>query len=56
MSGNKKSDFLNPDIVNSFSNMQMDIKLYGKKEIKPSAVHDSYSDIKLDKKYEKRVK
>jgi len=51
MSGNKKSDFLNPDIVNSFSNMQMDIKLYGKKEIKPSAVHDSYSDIKLDKKY-----
>src|SRR3989344_6467887 len=51
MSGNKKSDFLNPDIVNSFSNMQMDIKLYGKKEIKPSAIHDSFENIKLDKKY-----
>ena len=41
----------NPSVVNAFSNMEMEIKLYGKKEVKPENVHDSLRDIQLDKKY-----
>lgn len=41
----------NPNIVNSFNNMEIEIKIYGKKEIKPDKVHESYKDVELDKKY-----
>ncbi len=42
---------MNPNIVNAFSNMEIEIKIYGKKEIKPSAIHESFKEIELDKKY-----
>ena len=40
-----------PDVISGFSNMEMELTLYGKKEIKPSDVHQSFLDIKLNKKY-----
>src|SRR3989344_1670589 len=41
----------NPNIVNSFSNMEIEIKLYGKREIPPSAVHKSFEGIEIGRKY-----
>ncbi|MBS3174491.1 hypothetical protein J4440_01285 [Candidatus Woesearchaeota archaeon] len=49
--GSEPKDFKNPNIVNSFSNMEMEIRLYGKREVKPDAVHESLKDVKLDRKY-----
>ncbi len=51
MKGDKAKSLTNPNIVNSFSNMEIEIKLYGKKEIKPSAVHKSFEDLELSRKY-----
>ena len=51
MRGTEPKSFTNPNIVNSFSNMEMEIKLYGKKEITPAAVHPSLKEVKLNKKY-----
>ncbi len=51
MKGATMKNLMNPNIVNSFSNMEIEIKLYGKKEIKPGAIHESFKDIELDKKY-----
>lgn len=42
---------MNPNLINSFSNMEIEIKLYGKKEIKPEEIHESFREIELDKKY-----
>jgi len=41
----------NPNIVNAFSNMEIELKIYGKKEIKPEAIHESFKGITLDTKY-----
>ena len=41
----------NPNIVDAFSNMELELKLLGKREIKPGDVHESYKDIKVKKKY-----
>ncbi len=41
----------NPNIVNSFSNIEIEIKLYGKREIPPSAVHKSFEGLELGRKY-----
>ncbi len=41
----------NPNIVNSFSNIEIELKLYGKREIQPSAVHKSFEGLELDRKY-----
>ncbi len=51
MRNTDQKSLLNPNIVNAFSNMEIEIKLYGKKEIAPGAVHESYKNIQLDKKY-----
>ena len=45
------NSLMKPNVVNAFSNMEMEIKLYGKKEVKPENVHESLSNVKLDKKY-----
>ncbi len=50
-SSGKVSDLTNPHIVNSFSNMEMEIKLYGKREIKPGHVHKSFEEVEIDTKY-----
>ncbi|MBI2148807.1 hypothetical protein HYU23_03940 [Candidatus Woesearchaeota archaeon] len=42
---------INPNIINAFSNMEIEIKLYGRKEIKPEDVHQSFRDIIIDTKY-----
>lgn len=36
------TEFNKPDIVNAFSNMQMQLSLTGQKEIKPEDVHESF--------------
>ena len=40
-----------PDIVTTFDNMKMELKLFGKKEIKPTKVHDSYDNYKFNEKF-----
>ncbi|MBT4334425.1 hypothetical protein HOD61_01260 [archaeon] len=40
-----------PDMVSAFSNMQMELTLMGKREIKPSKVHPSYAGFKFKDKY-----
>src|SRR3989344_1020712 len=47
MRGSTQKGLLNPNIVNSFSNMEIEIKLYGRKEIKPGHVHESFKEIEL---------
>ena len=47
----KMKEFNRAHVVNAFSNMEFEIKLHGKKEIKPEAVHESFRDVSLDKKY-----
>jgi len=42
----------NPHVVNAFSNMEMEIKLFGNtKPITPAAVHPSLANVQLDIKY-----
>lgn len=40
-----------PDLVNAFSNVVMDLVLFGKKEITPEDVDLKYKNVKLSKKY-----
>jgi hypothetical protein len=40
-----------PDIVTTFDNMKMELILFGKKEIKPTVVHDSYDNYKFNEKF-----
>ena len=47
----KIKDFNSPNIVNAFSNMQIDLTIYGNKEVKPGSIHPSYQDLKLERKY-----
>ncbi|HLC55784.1 MAG TPA: hypothetical protein VJJ23_00950 [Candidatus Nanoarchaeia archaeon] len=44
-------EFNSPDIVNTFNNMQMEISLFGKKEVKPESVFEKYKKIKFKNKY-----
>ena len=44
-------DFSSPDIVAAFNNMQMELSLFGKKEIKPGSAFESYSELKFNTKY-----
>jgi len=43
--------FNNPNIVNAFSNMEIQIILFGRIEIKTGDVDNRYSDIQIDDKY-----
>ena len=43
-------DFNTPDIVAAFSNMQMELQLLGKKEMKPTDINEAFSKIKLKNK------
>ncbi len=47
----KMKEFNTPTIVNAFSNMELRLSILGQKEIKPTDLHQSYKNIKLDKKY-----
>ncbi len=47
----KMKEFNRPDIVNAFSNMEFEVKLYGKQEIKPGKVHESFKDLEIENKY-----
>src|SRR3989338_8471127 len=47
----KMKEFNIPDIVNSFSNIEIDISIIGKKEVKPINVHESYRHVELEMKY-----
>ncbi len=51
MRSSEAKTLTNPNIVNSFSNMEMEIKLYGTKEVEPRTVHESLREIILDTKY-----
>ena len=44
-------EFKSPDIVAAFNNLQMELDITGRKEVKPESVHESFKKIKLDKKY-----
>jgi len=46
-----KAGLPSPDIVAAFNNMQMQLTLFGKKEIKPTAVFNSYSSSSFSRKY-----
>jgi len=46
-----KAGLPSPDIVTTFNNMQMELKLFGKKEIKPGSVYDNYGKLKFNEKY-----
>jgi hypothetical protein len=46
-----KSGLPSPDMVTAFSNMQMELTLMGKKEVKPSKVHSSYAGFEFKDKY-----
>jgi len=41
----------NPNLVNAFSNMEMHLGLFAKKEIKPADVIRSYSALKFERKF-----
>lgn len=51
MKGTTPQGLMNPNIINAFSNMEIEIKLLGKKEIKPGAIHQSFHGLTLDRKY-----
>jgi len=51
MRSTTEKNITNPNIVNSFSNMEIEIKLYGKKKIPPEVIHESYKGIELNKEY-----
>ncbi len=44
-------DFNSPHIVSAFNNMEMELSLFGKKEVRPSQVYERYSSLKLEQKY-----
>jgi hypothetical protein len=46
-----ESKLPNPDIVAAFNNMQMELSLFAKREIKPSSAFPSYSKLEFDDKY-----
>ena len=46
-----KGKISNPDIIAAFNNMQMELSLFAKKEIKPSSIFPSYKRLKFSKKY-----
>lgn len=46
----KMHEFNTPDIVENFSNMQMELEVFGKKDIKKESVHESYDKFSLDTK------
>lgn len=46
----KMKEFNSPDLVAAFDNMQMELTLFGKGEIKPSSVFEEYGTLKLKKK------
>ena len=52
----KMKEFNTPDIVSSFSNLEMSLTLYGSKEVKPESVKASFKKIKTDRKYYSVVK
>jgi len=45
------ADFNSPDLVSTFNNMQLEVNLIGKREVKPSSVNEEWDGIKLKKKY-----
>ena len=45
------SGMSNPNIVNLFNNMEIQLSLFGKKELKPERVNPAFRGLKLDKKY-----
>lgn len=45
-----KAGLPSPDIVSAFNNMLMELSLFGKKEIKPGSIFESYKKITFDKK------
>ena len=47
----RMKEFNSPDLVNAFDNMVMELKLFGKKEIKPVSVYEEYDKIKFEKKF-----
>src|SRR3989338_8612466 len=47
----KMKEFNIPDIVNSFSNIEIELSIVGKKEIKPAQVNESYRHIELKTQY-----
>ena len=46
-----KAGLPTPNIVATFNTMQMELSLFGKKEIKPENVYESYKKIKFPQKY-----
>ncbi len=53
----KMKEFNMPDIVNSFSNIEIKISLLGEKQVTPdpAKIHPSFKDIKLDTNYSKVI-
>lgn len=47
----KMKEFNSPDLIGTFDNMVMELKLFGKREVKPGSIYEEYSKIKLDDKY-----
>ncbi|MEK6948432.1 MAG: hypothetical protein AABX19_04280 [Nanoarchaeota archaeon] len=47
----KMKEFDKANIVNAFSNMEFEIKLHGKREIKPGSIHESFKEVVLERKY-----
>ena len=46
-----KAGLPSPELVAAFNNMVMNLKLLGKKEIKPEGVHPAYKKVSLENKY-----
>jgi hypothetical protein len=46
-----KAGLPSPDMVAAFNNMQMELKLFGKREIKPDVAYESYKKLKFDDTY-----
>ncbi len=47
----KMKDFKTPNIVNAFSNLEMELNFFGKAEIQPGNVRESFKKIKTNKKF-----
>lgn len=47
----KMHEFKSPDIVSSFSNMEMKLGIRGKKELKPETVHASFAKFPIKTKF-----
>jgi hypothetical protein len=46
-----KAGLPSPDMVAAFNNMQMELKLFAKREIKPTTAYESYKKLKFEDKY-----